>query len=150
MAAPSGIYKSKTWATWLALLGGCLGLHRLYLRGRADIWMLLHAVPTAIGLYGVWRMRTIGQDDPLAWFLIPALGFIVAGTQLMAIIYGLMPDEKWNARFNPSGPQHQAGWATVMGVVIALMVGAGVLMATLAFSMQRIFEYQQLTSLVSS
>jgi hypothetical protein len=67
----------------------------------------------------------------------------------MAIIYGLMPDEKWNARFNPSGPEHQAGWAAVMGVVIALMVGAGVLMATLAFSMQRIFEYQQLTSLVS-
>jgi hypothetical protein len=140
----SNNYKSKTLATWLAFLGGSLGLHRLYLRGKTDVWTLLHMAPTAVGLYGVWRMLEKGQDDQLAWLLIPALGLILAGTQLLAIIYGLTPDEKWNARFNPSGCQHQTGWLVVMGVILALMVGAGALMATLAFAMQRFFEFQQL------
>ena len=53
-----------------------------------------------------------------------------------------MPDERWNARFNPSGPQHRTGWSTVIGVIAALVIGAGVLMATIAFSAQRYFEYQ--------
>ncbi len=139
-------YKSKTLATWLALLGGGLGLHRLYLQGKTDAWALLHIVPTAAGLYGVWRMIERGQDDQFAWLLIPVLGLILAGTQLLAIIYGLTPDEKWNARFNPSGRQHQTGWPVVVGVILALMVGAGILMATLAFAMQRFFEFQQLAA----
>ena len=70
--------------------------------------------------------------------------FVSAGTAatLMAILYGLMPDEQWNARFNPSGHQHRTGWAAVIGVIAALMVGAGILMATIAFGMQHYFEYQ--------
>ena len=55
---------------------------------------------------------------------------------ISAIVYGLMPDERWNARFNPSGPQHRTGWSTVIGVIAALVIGAGVLMATIAFSAQ--------------
>jgi hypothetical protein len=34
------------------------------------------------------------------------------------------------------------GWPTIIGVVVALVLGAGVLMATLAFSAQRYFEYE--------
>jgi hypothetical protein len=144
MALTPTRYKSKTLATWLALLGGSLGLHRWYLRGRADFLTFLHALPTTVGLYGVWRMLEKGQDDQLAWLLIPALGLILAGTQLLAIVYGLMPDERWNARYNTSsGREHQTGWAVIVGVVLALMVGAGILMATLAFSMQRFIEFQQ-------
>ena len=33
-------------------------------------------------------------------------------------------------------------WATVIGVAAALIIGGAVLMATLAFSAQRYFEYQ--------
>jgi hypothetical protein len=87
-------------------------------------------------------MRLLGGDDHLAWVLIPFLGLMVAIGMLSAIIYGLTPDERWNARFNPSGPQHRMGWATIIGVVLALVIGGGVLMATLAFSAQRYFEYQ--------
>ena len=53
-----------------------------------------------------------------------------------------MPDERWNARFNPAGPAHRMNWATVLGVATALIVGGGVLVATIAFSAQRWFEYQ--------
>jgi hypothetical protein len=133
-------YRSKTLATWLALIGGSLGAHRFYLRGPRDPWAWLHALPTAVGLYGLLRMRALGQDDRLAWLLIPLLGLMLAGTMLMAIVYGLTPDDTWNARWNPQGPPHRTGWITIIGVIVALMVGAGVLMATIAFGGQRIFE----------
>ena len=35
-----------------------------------------------------------------------------------------------------------SGWAAVIGVVVALLLGATVLMATIAFGGQRYFEYQ--------
>lgn len=134
--------RSKTLATWAALLGGSLGLHRFYLYGLRDRWGWLHPWPTLVGLYGVLRMRELGQDDRLAWVLIPLLGLMLAGTMLAAIVYGLTPDEKWNARFNPGAPAPASGWAALIGVVLALAVGGGVLMATIAFSAQRYFESQ--------
>jgi hypothetical protein len=134
--------RSKTLATWAALLGGSLGLHRFYLHGLRDRWGWLHPWPTLVGLYGVLRMRELGQDDRLAWVLIPLLGLMLAGTMLAAIVYGLTPDEKWNARFNPGAPAPASGWAALIGVVLALAVGGGVLMATIAFSAQRYFESQ--------
>lgn len=140
---PRSVPRSKTVATWLALVGGSLGWHRLYLRGPADVWAWLHLPPTALGAYGVLRMVQLGQDDRLAWVLIPVLGLMLSGTQLLAIVYGLMPDEKWHARFNPdaAAPGPAAGWLAVLGAGLALMVGAGILMATLAFAMQRSAEY---------
>lgn len=135
-------YKSKTLAAWIAFIGGSLGLHRFYLYGFRDTWGWLHPIPTLIGWWGIERVQTYGQDDQLSWLLIPVLGVMLAGTMLVAIVYGLMPDERWNARFNPNGPRHQTGWSTIFAVVLALMVGAGVLMATIAFSGQRFFEYQ--------
>jgi hypothetical protein len=135
------VYKSKTLATWIALIGGGFGLHRFYLHGFRDPWGWLFPWPTLLGFYGVQRLREFGQDDHLSWLLIPLLGLMLAGTMLMAIVHGLTPDEKWNARHNPQGPQHHTGWLTVIGVIVALMLGAGVLMATVAFSGQRWFEY---------
>lgn len=136
-------YKSKTLTTWVALIGGSLGLHRFYLHGLRDVWGWLWPIPTAMGAYGVERALTLGQDDRLAWVLIPLLGLSLSASMLAAIVYGLMPDERWNARFNPTGPQHHTGWMTVIGVAVALLVGAGVLMSTIAYSGQRYFESLQ-------
>ena len=138
--------KNKTVAAWLALVGGPLGLHRFYLHGFGDLLGWLLPIPTAIGLYGIERVQQYGQDDQWSWVLIPFAGFTFAGCALMAIIYGLMPIEKWNARFNPAGvPESRSGgtnWFTIAAVVLALMVGTGVLMASIVFSFQRYFEYQ--------
>ena len=138
----AGHYKSKTLATWIAVLGGSLGLHRFYLKGFGDVWGWLHAPPTLAGLYGLQRMNEFGQDDKLAWALIPMLGFMLAGAMLAAIVYGLTPDEKWDARHNPGGATHDTRWVPVLGVIVALMLGAAALMATVAFSGQRYFEWQ--------
>ena len=142
MTAASPGYKSKTIATWIALAGGCVGLHRFYLHGFRDRWGWLFVWPSLVGLYGVQRMRHLGADDHLAWALIPLLGLMLSIAMGTAIVYGLTPDERWNARFNPAGPPHRMGWAAVIGVATALVLGAGVLMATIAFSAQRYFEYQ--------
>ena len=90
--------KSKTLATWIALIGGPLGLHRFYLHGWRDAWGWLHPWPTLAGLYGIERVRELGQDDHLSWALIPLLGFVIAASMLCAILYGLMPDERWDLR----------------------------------------------------
>jgi hypothetical protein len=138
--------KNKTLATWLAFLGGALGLHRFYLRGPRDRlgWAIL--VPTALGAYGVWRMWNLGQDDVASWILIPLLGFTVSGCCLTGILYGLMKPEDWNARFNPGAdpeaPAGQTRWATVWAIALSLAFGAAVLMASIAISFQAYFNNQ--------
>jgi hypothetical protein len=135
-------YKSKTLATWIALLGGSLGLHRFYLKGGRDVLAWLHPVPTLVGLLGVQRMLELGQDDKMAWLLLPLLGLMLAQAALCAIVYGLTPDERWDARHNPGAPVHATGWGPVLGVIAALMIGATALISTIAFSGQRYFEWQ--------
>ncbi|MGJ7507939.1 hypothetical protein [Variovorax sp. GT1P44] len=137
--------KNKTVAAWLAFLGGPLGLHCFYLRGRSSVlgWLLL--IPTALGLYGVERVRLYGLDDGISWALIPLLGFTISGCALTAIVYGLMTPEKWNARYNAGRSDTAAGntnWLTIGAVVLALFFGSTILMASLAFSFQRYFEHE--------
>jgi len=138
--------KNKTIAAWLTFFGGPLGLHRFYLYGMGDLlgWML--PIPTALGLYGIERVQQMGLDDHWSWVLIPLLGFTIAGCALRAILYGLATPERWNARFNPTAPADakpgQTHWLTIGAIVASLMIGTAVLMASLAFSFQRYFEYQ--------
>lgn len=139
-------YRSKSVATWLAVLAGSLGAHRFYLHGRGDLWAWLHPWPTLLGLAGVLRMRHLGQDDHVAWILIPVLGLMISQAMLAAIVIGLTPDDRWQARFNPGQPPRASGWSTVLGVIAALMVGGAVLMGTLAFGGQKFFEWQAETA----
>jgi hypothetical protein len=132
--------RSKTLATWLAVIGGALGLHRFYLHGWRDWVGWLYPLPTLLGLAGVQRMRAFGQDDRVAWLLIPLLGLALSAAMLTAIVYGLTSDDKWSVRFRQ--PLRPTGWAPVLGVIVALLVGASVLMGTVAFSGQRFFEWQ--------
>ena len=138
--------KNKTVAAWLTFLGGPLGLHRFYLHGLGDLPGWLLPIPTALGLYGIERVQQLGLDDHWSWVLIPLLGFTIAGCALRAILYGLTTPERWNARFNPTAPADaapgQTHWFTIGAIVVSLMIGTAVLMASLAFSFQRYFEYQ--------
>lgn len=135
-------YRSKTIATWLAIVLGTLGIHRFYLHGLGDKLGWLHPLPTALGLLGVMRMRDMGQDDGLAWLLVPVLGLMISQAMLCAIVYALTPDEKWEARYNPGTSPRATRWAPVLGAILALMLGGGVLMGTIAFSGQKFFEWQ--------
>lgn len=137
--------KNKTLATWIAFLGGPLGLHRFYLRGWQDPWGWACPIPTALGLYGWQRALELGIDDRLSWLLIPVLGLSIAASSLQAILFGLMPTERWNARYNPQlppdAPAGAAGWLTIFAVIGALLVGAGAMLFSISLGIQRFFEY---------
>ncbi|MBK1613493.1 hypothetical protein CKO44_08415 [Rubrivivax gelatinosus] len=135
-------YRSKTVATWIAFALGAFGAHRFYLHGRRDALGWLHTPPTLAGLAGVVRMRELGQDDRLAWLLIPLLGLMLSQAMLCAIVYALTPDDRWDARRNPKEPGRATGWGPVLGAIASLMVGGAVLMGTIAFAGQRFFEWQ--------
>ncbi|MCH7344993.1 TM2 domain-containing protein [Pelomonas sp. CA6] len=134
--------RSKTVAVWLSFALGSLGVHRFYLHGLRDPWAWLHLPPTLLGLYGVQRMDVLGQDDRLAWVLIPLLGLMLTQSMLAGIVHALTPDERWRDRHNPGQPVRKTGWGPVLGAIACLMVGGGCLMATIAFSAQRYFESQ--------
>ena len=131
---------SKAVATWLAFLGGGLGLHRLYLHGFRDPWAWLFPWPTLAGAYGFWRMREWGVDDARGALLVPLLGAMLAGTMLVAIVYGLTSDERWAARHGGDPHRSRSAWPTLIAVALALATGASIAIATIAFTAQRYFE----------
>jgi TM2 domain-containing membrane protein YozV len=141
--------RSKTLATWLAVLGGSLGLHRFYLHGPRDAWAWLHPAPTLAGLVGIQRLRAWGQDDMVAWVLLPLLGLMVVTGMTAAIVIGLTPDERFAARFRPGAPVENTRWGPVLGVITALMVGGAALMSVLAYGGQKFFEWQALRQQVA-
>ena len=141
-AATSAPRRSKTVATWLALTLGAFGAHRLYVHGLRDKLAWLHPWPSLIGLYGIHRMDTLGQDDRLAWVLMPWLGLMLSIAMLQGIIWGLTPDDRWDAAHNEGRAGTPSGWGAIIGVVACLMIGGACLMTTLAFSAQRYFESQ--------
>jgi uncharacterized membrane protein len=101
-------------------------------------------IPTALGVYGFERVAEYGLDDVLSWWLLPLLGFHLAAVCLTAIVYGLMPQERWNLRFNPEADaEASAGatsWTTIFAVIISLMLGTVFLLSAFAYAFQRYFE----------
>ncbi len=152
---------SKSLATWIAVIGGCIGLHHFYVGGWRNAWGWLYPIPTLAGLAGVIRMRELGVDDRLSWALIPWLGLTISVGMLCAIVIGLTTDAKW-ARLHAGDPARpvvratreedeespppgmvRTGWAPVLGVILALMIGGGVLMGTIAFAVEKSFDVQR-------
>jgi hypothetical protein len=140
MAAAAERGRSRIVATWLAFVGGTLGLHRFYLYGVGDLLGWLHPWPTLIGAYGLWRMREFGVDDARGALLVLLLGGMVALAMLQAIVYGLTGDERWAGRHRPAHATRGPAWPTYVVVVLALAIGAAATMATLAFAAQQYFE----------
>ena len=135
-------YRSKTVATWLGVLVGALGGQRFYMHGPRDVLAWVHVPPTLLGLWGAWRMDTLGQDDRLASLLVPVLGLMLSIAMLASIVSALTPDEKWDARYNPALPARSTRWGPILGAMLALALGGIVLMGTIAFAGQRFFEWQ--------
>ena len=135
-------YRSKTLATWIAVLGGAFGLHRFYLHGWHDPIGWLFPLPTLAGLTGLLRLRALGSDDAAVWVLLPLLGLVLAAAMLFAVVYGLTPDEKWDARHNAGRAGPATGWGPVLGVIVAVLVGGTALMSTAAMTAQKFVERQ--------
>ena len=136
-------FKSKTVTAALAFVLGWAGIHRFYLRGAADRFGWLHLAGSALGLVGAWLMWTSSRTSIAGWGLTAVGCISVLAGFLAAIVYGLRPDERWDAKFNPGSTRRsESGWTVVLIVMLALFIGAGYLMAGLAFTFQTYFESQ--------
>jgi TM2 domain-containing membrane protein YozV len=141
--APTQAFKSKTLTAALAFLFGWAGLHRFYLRGAGDRYGWLHVIGSALGVVGAWLMWT-SERASLAGWILSVIGCVsVLAGFLAAIVYGLRPDERWDAKFNPDTTRRsQSGWTVVLIVIFSLFIGTGYLMSGLAFTFQTYFESQ--------
>jgi hypothetical protein len=121
-------HNNKTLATLFALLFGGLGFHRFYLKGATDRFGLLHlcCVPVAGLVYG------LGHAPNPFWVLLPLLVSYCIGF-IEALVIGLAPDEKWDAAYNAaSGTKSHSNWIVVFLLVVTMLVGATVAIATLS------------------
>jgi len=121
-------HKNKTFATALAFLLGGLGAHRFYLKGSVDRLGLLHvcSLPAAGLVYG------LGHAPNPFWPLLPLiLSWLVGFVE--ALILGLTPDEKWDARYNAnSGRRSASHWFVILLVVLTMFAGTTALIATIS------------------
>src|SRR5438094_1749395 len=92
MATP---HKNKTLATLAASLLGGLGLHRFYLYGKKDMWGWLHFGTAPLSLAAL----AVGGDRQALFLAMPFVLSILSGF-LEALVIGLTPDDKWDARHN--------------------------------------------------
>ena len=121
-------HKNKTFATALAFLLGGLGAHRFYLKGSVDRLGLLHvcSLPATGLVYG------LGHAPNPFWVLLPLiLSWLVGFGE--ALILGLTPDEKWDARYNRNtGRRSASHWFVILLVVVTMLVGTTAFIATLS------------------
>lgn len=126
-------FKHKTLAAALAALFGALGAHRLYLNLR--LWWL------PLGLTMLCLPLLIGVSN---WYQTPAFFMLmipVTAGFIHALVLALMPDEKFDARFNATlTRKNNSGWNAVFVAILTLGLGAIAVMTTLALLLQTVFE----------
>lgn len=125
---PHPAHKRKTLAALLAFLFGSLGAQRLYLRGVRDPWLWAHlaCLPAA------WLVGALAPQADSFYRVLPVMISGLAGF-LEALVLGLMPDEQWDARFNPhSGRASDTRWPIAIVLVATMMVASASLIATIS------------------
>lgn len=134
-------FRSKTLTAALAFFFGSIGAHRFYLFGLRDKFAWAHILALLVGASGYFLLYATERESIAGWILvIPGAATFIAAF-LAAIVYGLRPDEKWDAQFNAdTGQDSDSGWTVIFIVMVSLFVGAGFLMAGLAVTFQTYFE----------
>lgn len=127
-------FRHKAFAASLAGLTGALGLNRLYLG--EPLWWL------PLGITLVTLPFVIGVEN---WYQTPAFFVsmipVVAGF-IQALVIALMPDDRFDARFNTGqSKRNHSGWDAVLVAIVTLMGGAIALMTTIALLSQTYFEH---------
>ena len=137
------MHKNKLLFCALGLLAPGTGLNVFYLKGLLDIWAWLHMVGLFSGILGWKLLGASGMSSALGWFLA-AYGFIsLMASWLTTIVFGLRPDEKWDAQFNANSTQKSdSGWLVILCVILSLMIGAAFMMIGLAIAFEQHFLSQ--------
>ncbi|MES2935145.1 MAG: hypothetical protein V4805_16845 [Pseudomonadota bacterium] len=128
----STYFKNKTLATFIAAVSGGLGLHRFYVCGKKDLFGWLHV--SSLILCGLlW----LANREMQGFFIIGPMILSVLASFIEALVIGLTPDDKWDARHNATGQrQSDSNWPLAVILVLTLGIGATALIA----SMARLFD----------
>ena len=128
-------FKNKTLATFLASFFGGVGLHRFYLFGKFDFWGWAHLVTLPISALAIW------SGSVQNWlFLSFLLVLSILSGFLEALVIGLTPDERWDARFNAAtGRLSDSGWTVALLLIFTLGGGAMSLIWVMARSFDLLF-----------
>ncbi len=137
------MHKNKLLFCALGLFFPGTGFNVFYLKGLGSPWAWLQMVSLFAGILGWMLLGASDMSSALGWILVAA-GFIaIEASWLTTIVYGLRPDEKWDAQFNAnSGQQSASGWLVILCVIASLMIGAAILMIGLAIAFEQHFLSQ--------
>ena len=143
VSSASSRFRSKTLTALLAFLFGTLGAHRFYLYGWRDLFGWAHVIGTTLGIPGVFLLIASERTSALGWVLAVPGAVSLLAAFLAAIVYGLRPDQKWDAQFNAGQTSRsRSGWGVIFVVIFSLFIGALLLMSGLAVTFQTYFESQ--------
>lgn len=118
-------HRHKVTAAWLASLFGVLGIHWWYM-GRRYAWMV-----TAFSVL----MLVFAQFFPVWWNNPAFLLLIIPITDgvIESLVFALMPDEKFDARYNPgSALTTRTGWNAVIAAIVSTFLGGTVIVFGIA------------------
>jgi hypothetical protein len=137
--------KSKLLFCTLGLFLPATGLNCFYLQGLKSFWAWVQLLALISGIAGWLLLKAAHFGSSPGWVLI-TFGFIaIEASWLTTITFGLRPDEKWDAQFNPAIHENErtrSGWPTVLTVIFSLVFGAGIMMTFLAISFEQFFISQ--------
>ena len=137
--------KSKLPFCALGLFFPGSGLNCFYLQGIKSFWAWIQLLALIGGSAGWFILKDAHFRSAPGWVLI-TFGFIaIEASWLTTIAFGLRPDEKWDAQFNPRIAEDQrsrSGWLEILTVIFSLILGAGVMMTFLAVSFEQFFISQ--------
>ena len=121
------------------------GLNCFYLQGLKSFWAWTQLFSLIGGIAGWTILKNTNFHSAPAWMLV-TFGFIaIEASWLTTIAFGLRPDEKWDAQFNPGIEEHcrtRSGWPVILTVIFSLVLGAAVMMTFLAISFEQFFISQ--------
>jgi hypothetical protein len=121
------------------------GLNCFYLQGLKYFWAWTQLFALIGGIAGWTILKNANFLSAPGWILI-TFGFIaIEASWLTTIAFGLRPDEKWDAQFNPGIEEQrrtQSGWPVILTVIFSLVLGAAVMMTFFAISFEQFFISQ--------
>ncbi|NDC21671.1 MAG: hypothetical protein EBZ56_08640 [Burkholderiaceae bacterium] len=136
-------FRSKLIFSALGLFLPGTGFNCFYLLGIKSFWGWIQLTSLIAGILGFLLLNTSPESSAAAWVLI-VLGFIaLEASWLSTIVFGLRPDEKWDAQFNQDSNQtSDSNWLVILCVILSLMIGAAVMMTGLAVAFEQHFLSQ--------